>query len=203
MLDTPVKFRTFTRVIVLCAIALVLIGAGFEAVPLSWDMGQIAQASQQGALAERIAKDALVMQYQTDRRADAVNELQTTLPRFESNQAMLVSSLPPSAASVLSSTAADYADIDVAAKKILNTPDKSADPVQAQIIQDHERDYFLSTSQVVNILKIQASARTIGLFVVQQIINGLLLVLGVAFLLMVERLVKRYERERQREMSET
>lgn len=191
MIDTPVKFRNFTRIVVLCAITLVLIGAGFEAVPLSWDMGQISQASQQGALTERIAKDVLVMQYQPDRRADAVNELQTTLPRFESNQATLNATLPPSTLSILTSTVADYTDIDTATKKILATPDRSADPVQVQIIQDHERDYFLSTSQIANVLKVQASGRAVWLFGIQQVINGLLLVIGVAFLLTVERLVKR------------
>jgi hypothetical protein len=191
-IDTSGKFRAFTRIIIITCIALILILSGFQSIPLSWDESQTTTIQQQGSISQRIAKNVLIMAYIPSRRVNAVNELQNLLPNFESGQRQ-ISLLPPTAQSILSETGPDYQDIDTAAKKILSKPDQPADPIQVAIILDHERNYYLSISQAVSVLKVTAVNRKVGLLVIEILIELLLLIIGISFWVTVERLIKRYE----------
>jgi len=203
MINTPTRFRTFTRIIIISCIVLVLLLIGFESVPLYRDDTLMtSQVQQQGAISQRIAKDVLLMEYIPDRRADALNELQNVVPNFENGQ-KVVSTLPPSMQSFLMATNPDFQDIDTAARKILSAPNASTNSLQVAIILDHERNYYLSVSQTVAALKSNAVNRKVSLFVIETIICVLLLIAGISFLIIVEWLIKRYEEiERKKKESE-
>jgi hypothetical protein len=203
MFDSINKFRVFTRAIIISCVLLVLILSGFQAIALSsYSSDQTNTIQQQGAISQRIAKNVLLMAYMPSRKVNAVNELQNVLPNFEAGQ-KVIPLLPATAQNILIETNPDYQDIDTAVKKILSTPDKPVDPLQAQIILDHERAYYLSISQAVAALKTNTNSHKTGLLMIELFIDVLLLIIGISFLIIVERLIKRYEEiERAKKESE-
>jgi hypothetical protein len=192
-IDTSSKFRVFTRTIISSCIALILILSGFQALAFS-SFGDtlISLIQQQGSISQRIAKNALILQYVPSGRVNALNELQNVLPNFETTQ-KLVPRLPAATQTILNETNPDYQDIDTAAHKLINNPNAPTDPLQVQIILQHERTYYLSVSQAVAALKTSIAADKTSLLVIALIIDVLLLIIGISFWIVVERLIKQYE----------
>lgn len=150
MIHSAKNIKTIMRIIVIFTMVLLVLIIGYELTLLMNSNRTSAVVSSQEWISQRIAKDALLLQYgNADDKVQAVNELQTTLPRFESNHTQIATSTQPDTIKALIRTSTvDYTDIDTAAKKLLASSDKPADPVQVRIILDHERPYFLTYTQI-------------------------------------------------------
>jgi len=150
MIHSSRKIKTIMRILITFTIALLALIIAYETTLVVYSNRTTAYVSSQEWISQRIAKDALLMQYGTaDDKIQAVNELQNMLPHFEANQAHIVANPQPDAITTLiRSATVDYIDMDTAAKKLLVSPDKPADPVQIRIILDHERSFFLAYSQI-------------------------------------------------------
>jgi hypothetical protein len=150
MIHSAKNIKTVMRIIVTFTIVLLVLIIGYELTLLMNSNRTSAVVSSQEWISQRIAKDALLLQCgNADDKVQAVNELQTTLPRFESNHAQIATSTQPDTIKALiRASTVDYTDIDTAARKLLASSDKPADPVQVRIILDHERSYFLAYTQI-------------------------------------------------------
>lgn len=199
MLQRLHVFRVFVRTMIAVTIGLLLLIAGFEYIPLASgnDLQLLALFTSQEWLSQRIAKDALIMQYVTPATStspshvQAVNELQNMLPAWESTQQTIKNSnLTVDIQVLFSSTSADYKDIDTAAQAIIAHPDQKADPIQVQIILDHERAYFVNAAQIVTILQQKASLRVAWLFGIEVTLGALLCGVALWQLIAIERLVR-------------
>jgi hypothetical protein len=119
----------------------------------------IDQIDLQRARSQRIAKDALILSTNPtdDERAQAISEMQNMLPGWQATQAGLRQgdrslglprSVPENIQLVAAGSQADYTAMLNATKIIVASPAKPPDPVQVDIILNHERGYFLALSQV-------------------------------------------------------
>lgn len=192
-------FRVFVRTMIAVTIGLLILLACFEYIPLTSgnDLQLLSLFTSQEWLSQRITKDALTMLYVTPTiptspsHVQAVNELQNMLPIWEANQqAIKDSNLTVDIQVLFTSTNADYKDIDTAARVIIANPDLKADPIQVQIIRDHERAYFVNAAQIVTILQQKESLRVAWLFGIEVTLGALMCGVELWQLLAIERLVR-------------
>jgi hypothetical protein len=141
-------------------VVLLLLLAGFQALWAKFSIANFAnQSSMQRARVERIAKNALILARQPtkDEASQAINEMQLVLPIWQQVQTGLQAGdsslglpgrVPANIQLLMIQAQPDYISILTAAKKVLAGRVQSPDPIQAQIILDHERGYYLIMSQV-------------------------------------------------------
>jgi hypothetical protein len=182
------KFAVMARIILIACLILLLLTTAFEFLPLHVDddLSFIQQAELQAAISQRIAKDVLILEYQpTSMHVQAVSELQNMLPVFERRQASLATEptitliLP-----TLTDAQSDFVSIDVALKSILANDARPVDPIQVQIIQLHERSYFLAMTQVATQIQQEGEEDKIQILTIEVVLNGMtgaLLVLLLAY----------------------
>jgi hypothetical protein len=187
------------RIMIVCTLVILLLLGGFEYIPLASgnDLQLLSLLSSQEWVSQRIVKDVLIMDAGTTvQRTQAVNELQNELPFWENNQTAIKNGNVAVEIQVLfASTNADFTSMDTAAKKILATPDRAPDPVELQIVLDHERAYFINETQMVNIIQQKMLLRTQWLFGIE-ITLGALVFAGEAWrLVIVEQLVRAIKKE--------
>jgi hypothetical protein len=199
MIKSYVPFRHFIRICLICNIVFLCLLVGFESVPFSWPDSQAVLVAVQGGRSQRITKDILEMRYKVDSRAEAVGELETMLPAWEADQARLSTGLSPAAKTLLDFTSTDYTDIDDATRKILLNPNKPVDPLQAQIVVDHEWQYYTSSVQILAILSPEIYARKVRLLITEGFIDALLLFLSITLFVLVERVVHHCLAEQEKE----
>lgn len=139
---------------------LLLISVVFESLPLipgSTTLDTFRLMIRQRSLEERIVKNTLILAYRAspDERAEAINELQNTLPTWEKVQTGLRNgdaslgispNLPTEVKLLLAKIQPNFASIDTSARKILEHP-SSVDPVQINIILQHSQLYYLTMAQ--------------------------------------------------------
>lgn len=138
-------------------VALLLILLAFQSVIVIQPSTSraINEAGLQRTRCQLIAKDVLVLKYRTNstEKAQAINELQTLLPNFEREQAV-ISSYPMLQVQVLSTASrADYNAIDVAARTILVNHATTIDSTQIDIILAHNNMYLITINQIVTSLQ--------------------------------------------------
>ncbi|SRR6266567_253938 len=200
LLSTPQGFLAFVRIIE--TLAFVAVGAImiFQAIPLTISNNDaiLHYATLQQSISQRIAKDALILQYgPADNNAQAISELQNMLPTWESDQANLQNSnLSGTAQTLLISSTTNYVSIDAAVRAILAHP-QTIDIVQTQIIHMQERPYFLAISQVANELLQQEYSSRITITVFGELAGGILIVIKITFVVTVEVLARRYLKSEQ------
>lgn len=203
LVSTPQGFLTFIRTIETLAFTAVFAIMVFLAIPLTLSNtdATLHYAMLQQSLSQRIAKDALILQYDpTSDDAQAISELQNMLPTWESDQANLQNSnLPDSAQTLFISSTTNYVGIDAAVRAILTHPQNAH--VEAQIIHMQELPYFLAISQVANELQQQEYSSRNALFAIGEMTCVILLVIKTIFVVTVEMAARRYARE-QREREE-
>jgi hypothetical protein len=172
------KIKAMMRIVIVFTITLIALIIAYETTLILNSNRTTAYVSAQEWVSQRIAKDALLMQYGTaDDRVEAVNEMQNMLPYFESNQAHITASPQPDAvATLIHSASVDYVDINTATKNLLASSDTPADPVQVRIILDHERSFFLAYSQI-NMLVQQNNASYL-IFIFSIIIGAKIVLIG-------------------------
>lgn len=189
--------RIIQRFVIIVGVVLLLGLALLEILPVLPSnvptvISIIHKVNLQGALAERIDKDALILAYRPEtEHAQAISELQVTLPAFEKIQAGLQggdASLnlpmrrPQDVQLLLLQSQSDYIALDAAAKTILAHTDSPVDPDQIAIIQQHERPYFVTMSAVAKVWEGHIEDNALGFFWTELWMSMLLLILYIVFL---------------------
>lgn len=141
------------------------------------------QANFQLARDEFISKDVMVLAYRPlSYHSQAVNELQTVLPQFQQVQTGLLKGdvtlglpghPPDSARAALLVSQSDYLAITTAVQHLLAHPDSnSPDPIQVEIVLQHERLYVNEMYQVITLLQQDAEARKVQLILIKLTVVG-------------------------------
>lgn len=211
LLSTPGGALTFIRTIEILAFFTVFALMILNAVPVfvSDTNTTMHMTTQQTAFVERLSKDTLIMASSTtpsDQKAQALSELQVTLPVFEANQKSLqVTSLTATGEDLLLDSQAPYANIDKAARIIIANPKNTIlVSSEASITTLMEREYFIDLSQITNTLQQQASNSRYTLFVLTELVCLILVIIKTIFVLSIEDAAKRYKKlqEAHQEMPE-
>lgn len=170
----------FRRIAFVGALFLLLALAGTHFLPLIFNEPDIiSQTALQSTRAQRIAKDAVILTYRPNsERAQAVSELQNTLPAFESQQTKLQTVTNSDLHLLVSQSQSDYTSLVTATKILLDQPDGKVNMTQLQIILDHERNYSLLMSQLASLRAAQIHANNVIFVAVQTIDVALILVIG-------------------------
>lgn len=153
----------------------------FPLLPGNDNVVIIQQANLQLARDEFISKDVLTLAYRpATYHSQAVSELQTILPQFQQVQAGLLSgnaalglpgNPPDNVRVALLATQSDYTAITTATSHLLAHPDSaSPDPIQVEIILQHERLYIGEMYQVITLLQQNAEAHTVQLALIEVVV---------------------------------
>jgi hypothetical protein len=167
----------------LCMIvALILLGllALYETIPLTYqEAGIVNQIDAQAIRAQRIYSNALTLAYRPqDEHAQAVSEIQNTLPAWEREQSELQGlRLNEDMRVLVVQAQPDFVAIDTAAKKLIAQPE---DKVQVEIIAEHRRNYVLLMTQLASIYAQRIPVRIQWFVTLGEVITGLLLVAMVS-----------------------
>ncbi len=199
LLSTPEGFIAFVRIIETLAFAAVFAVMIFCAVPLTVSNNDaiLRYATLQQTFSQRIAKDALILQYgSSSDSVSAISELQNMLPTWESNQRNLQNSnLPPLSQTLLVTSTANYVSIDAAMRAILLHPPNAV--IEVQIIHNQERPYFFAISQIADELQQQEYSSRQALFYIEEATCVIVLVIKTVFVVSVEVTARRYLKEKQ------
>lgn len=175
----------------------------FEALPLlsNTALGTFRLMTRQRVLEQRVVKNVMVLAYRTDQdeHAEAINELQTTLPVWEKVQRGLQDgdttlgvspNLPSDIKLLLTQAQPDFVYLDTAAHQVLAHP-ASVDPVQLSIVLQHDQPYYLAMAQANDLLqeRIQNAAKIY--FSIELGIGIALMSLWIVFLFSFRSLDKR------------
>lgn len=148
-------WKTIHRIIFGARIALLLLLIViFIPLALSRPVAGLVSAELQQARCERIAKDAMILQYRTpDEQPQAISELQVLLPVFQQEQSA-IQSYPDSQVQLLVlQSNADFTPMVDAVKSILANQGKPVDPTQVDIILAHEHSYEVAANQIVMLMQ--------------------------------------------------
>lgn len=177
---------------------LSLLLIGFQSIPVI--QGSTAQAVNNASLqrtrSASIAKNALILKYRadTDERAQAISDLQVTAPLFEQEQSVL-SGYPPADIQVLMvSSRSDYLALDAALRVITAHQNQPIDQTQLDIILAHTTSYNSTINQVVIAIQNHVDDETRMLFIIEIVIDTLLIIIAICFFISVVRTAKRMER---------
>jgi len=205
ILHTLQQFKVLLRILCIGGCVLVLCLLFLESTPiLSSGIPQLTGiAASQKALVERLAKDALLIEDGTsDQHIQAINELQITLPRWQSNQNQLHASILPNDVNILfEATASDYTAINTALQTILENTDHPASTIDIEvaIVETHEQEYYVNMSQILSLLQNLWTSSINWLFGLECFLEALLLLGALFFLLTIERSSRVKLREKTRE----
>jgi hypothetical protein len=173
-------------------LVLVLINAGFQAIPLTTSASQISEADLQRTRCEVIAKSALILAYRpATEHVQAISDLQVVLPRFQQEQTSLATYHNDIVQGYLLQMQPDYLAITNATQNILAQKDKPIDKIQIDIILAHEHNYLSTMNEFLVYGLQRLDGRTMQVFVIECIIDGLLLIIVVLFWIRIELLLRR------------
>ena len=144
----------------------------------------IDQSTQQSVRVQRIAKNVLILENQSaskESKAQAISEMQNGLPAFENTQASLQQTKNTDTHFLIAQSQPDFVSIDTAARSILSHGSGNVDPLQAQIVLDHERNYSLIMTQIGTLRQSHIQSSTTILSVVQIVLSTLILI-GISVL---------------------
>ena len=179
-------------------LVLSLLLIGFQSIPVI--QGSTAQAVNNASLqrtrSASIAKNALILKYRTDidERAQAISGLQVTAPLFEQEQSVL-NGYPPTDIQVLMvSSRSDYLALDAALRAIIAHQNQPIDSAQLDIILAHTASYNTTINQVVIAIQNHVDDETRMLFIIEIVIDTLLIIIAICFFISVVRTTKRMEK---------
>lgn len=204
--------RIYMVVMLVFALFLLLALGIIEGLPFfsgNDDFRILQQANLQLVRDEFMVKDLLILTYRpVSSHPQAVGELQIVLPTFQQTQNGLLNGdtslgLPPNPSpavrTAIGVTQSDYLSMVTAMKIILAHPDSAPDPIQVQIILQHERPYVTNMYQVVVLLTQEAEARKLQLFLVK---SGLIVLVAfivlLKYFLLTQRAVGKLAREEEK-----
>lgn len=111
-------------------------------------------ASLQRARSERIAKDAMILQYRpASEWPQAISELQDTLPLWQQEQTSLAGFPDSQVQLLVLQSNGDYTAMTQATQNILDNSGKSMDPIQTSIIIAHEHNYEVTINQAYTLIQ--------------------------------------------------
>jgi len=154
------KFHQYARIFTISCMILTLLLMGFQSI---WVVagsasGIMLQVGLQRNRAQAIAKDVLILTYRPQaEHSTAISELQNIQPLWEKTEKGLLqgdSSLslpvnkPDDVKQLIWQEQPDFLAMDTALKKVLQKPDAQIDPIQAQIILDHQPQYSLTLAGI-------------------------------------------------------
>jgi hypothetical protein len=180
------KTIIYQRVALVVAVVLLLLLVGAQLLPLIYNVPSlVVQTTLQGTRAQRIAKDALVLEYRpAGEHAQAINEIQNSLPIWEAQQTYL-STLQSSAVQTLMAQAQpDYLAIDTAARNLLA---HTNDTTQTNIIVQHERNYTLVMNQLSQLIQDRIQEFKVDVIIIQCVITVLELATVVGLFLLTRQ----------------
>jgi hypothetical protein len=189
-LNRPTLLKHFIRACLLCNLVFFCLLIAFTLIPLTFSENQIVTVTRQGARSQRIAKDVLELRYVPKSKDEAVGELQSMLPSWESDEATLTKNLSPEALTLLNNTNLDFSILDSSTKKLLINPDLVTDPIQLQLIVDHEWPYYHAIQQIIIVLTSQLATLRLQVAVIGISIYVLLIAMNVSAFVGLERLGK-------------
>lgn len=186
---SPTSTRRYVSFLLIGKVLLLLFLTGFDLVPLYWqNENLIVTDLLNGSRDQRVVKD--ILELRAHPNTEAIAELQSTLPAWESGQNAIANDPSPAIHTLYDFSRIDFAYMDTAIKNVLAHPDKPIDPVQAQIVLDHEWPYYLSTIELQDALSLQLTAQKASLIFIQWIINIFLLIAWIWFYIFVRKLVR-------------
>ncbi|GAC1362828.1 MAG: hypothetical protein NVSMB44_18850 [Ktedonobacteraceae bacterium] len=172
----PTGFRTFAKVVEIILL-LLLIGFGYVPFLSGGDAHYINQAASQRARSLILMNAAYTLEYRpVAERTQALRDLQSTLPVFEQEQAVLLINPARDVQDLLQQARFDYLPL-VAVHFILAHANSHVDPVEVNIIALHVRGYITTMYAVLFILPRHIEDRNIQLFVIQIVIEVVFLVM--------------------------
>ncbi len=174
-----VKIRAISTINLLSCLSLLLILAGFCALPLyGWQVHLLNDISLQRARIQRMSKDILILRYRPKiEQAQALSELQTTLPQFKIWQDRMLLFKNEQLQIFARQSQPDYT---AAYNALLRISLIGIDDIHLQIVLDHERGYALALAQLTTTIQDMAD-RQVTLFF--QIEAGIILIIMAALCL--------------------
>ena len=184
------KRRIYARCACVFCIVMLILLAALQSV---WVLGGSAssimlQCSVQRTRIEAAAKDVLILQ-SSQEHTQAISELQNLLPIWEHTQAGLINgdsllqlpkNVPSNIVVLMSIAQPDYQSIDAALHVIVAHPDKQIDPIEAQIVLDHEHPYVLAMTQVVNAWKLRIDDAFMHIYLIESAMVAIITISVVA-----------------------
>ncbi len=186
----PKKFRRFIHLVTVTGVLFLLLLMGFQAVPVAGcdETLYVEQASLQVIRSQVLARAALVLEYRSDvEKAQAMSDMQVTLPLFEQEQSFLLTSRALDVQLLLQSARSDYLALIDAVQTILTHANSPVDPVQVNIVLAHNMLYSHTMGQLLTLLLRQASDQVWQLFIIEIIIEFILLAITGVFLVVINR----------------
>jgi hypothetical protein len=173
-------------------VLLIAILVGFEAVPITTgsDVQYINQAALQRVRSQVFAKSVYALKYHTDgERAQAISDLQVTLPLFEQEQAVLLSNSAPDVQMTVQATRSDYLALVTAIQSILTHPTTS-NSIEIDIVLSHERGYLTTSNTLITMLQKHADDRILQLFCIKAFIEALVVILIILSIFVTRRIAE-------------
>lgn len=199
----PTIRKLLVRVLWGLGIFLLLVMLAFEALPLlsNTALGTFRLMTRQRVLEQRIVKNVMVLAYRTDQdeHAEAISELQTTLPVWEKVQKglqdgdpslSLSPNLPSDLKLLLTQAQPDFVYLDTAAHQILTHP-SPVDQAQVLIVLQHDQPYYLTMAQANDLLQERLQNAAKIYFSIELGIGITLMSLWIVFLFSFHALEKR------------
>jgi hypothetical protein len=153
------KLTFWRRLCMIVALILVGLLALYETIPLTYqEAGIVNQIDAQAIRAQRIYSNALTLAYRPqEEHAQAVSEIQNTLPAWEREQSELQGlRLNEDMRVLVVQAQPDFVSIDTAARKLIAHPE---DKIQVEIIAEHRRNYVLLMTQLSTLYSQRIPAR--------------------------------------------
>lgn len=193
MFQISKKFRTLTRIVMIASIAILVLLACSEVLPLGhYGTDYLQSVESQRTRAQLFVKSALLIQYGTvAERPQAISDIQVSLPLFIQEQNLLASNPNPDVAQKVSDAKPDYQAIVSATQTILAHSTKLVDPVQVAILVAHDHGFLLAETQVLTTISANLHSAQFDVFLIECVFDLLLCSLVVGFLVVFEMTIRR------------
>lgn len=159
-------WKTMHRIIFIARIVLLLLLIViFIPEAMSRPVAGLVNAELQQARCERIAKDALILQYRPAiEQPQAISELQVLLPVFQQEQVALTSYPDSQVQLLVLQSNSDYLPMVDAVKSIIANQGKPIRANQVDIILLHEHSYEVAANQIVMLMQQDLTAQSTQIF---------------------------------------
>lgn len=190
MLKTTQGSHRFVRVLSFSAILLIIMQIAFELLlPFVDASSYLNQAGLQRTRSDVLALAMMTLEYRpVSERAQAISNLQVTLPLFESEQDLLNANASTSDEQLLlQQMKGDYLAIVASAQSVVDVPSKIVDSIQVNIIMMHKDAYRSTMNLLQTVLVHHVENLTWTLFYIESGIGVLLLCITASLWRMIEK----------------
>lgn len=169
------KYNIIRLILLITGALLFLLLAGSLLAPRSYDSSEQYQATLQLARSNGFAKNALLLEYGSKAdQAQAISDLQVSLPLFENEQNTLLRDQDQNAQTALLASRGNYLAVVAAVSVLIKHDDTPVDSAQVSIIVMNNRAYNIAMNSYLLILQNRANDFNTHLVIFQEVIAGLL-----------------------------